>query len=322
MPASSLMSLSYLRFRHLMLIDLLVEHGTLHKVAKILNITQPAATGMLNDLEALIGLTLFTRSRQGVAPTEAAAAVLNRCRIILNEFEDLTSTITRVAQGEQPLLRVGIVPQAFVAYFPQTVERFLQAGGCAITTREATARQLLDALLEGQLDCVVGRLPPSGMGSDHADKPLHFLKLYEEDICIVAGPDNPLVDQKSPSFQQLVECSWVLQQPDSSVRGALSEAFLRKGVQLPNPVVETSTYIQNLSLVANSQLLTVAPRRPAEMQQALGLVRILDVPLVVSPMQVGLISRASAGKMPALTLFQQCFVDSVEEDRLRNLAVR
>ena len=46
-----------------MLIDLLVEHGTLHKVARLLNITQPAATGMLNGLEALIGLKLFVRNR-------------------------------------------------------------------------------------------------------------------------------------------------------------------------------------------------------------------------------------------------------------------
>lgn len=303
-----------------MLIDLLVEHGTLHKVARILNITQPAATGMLNDLESLVGLKLFVRSRQGVAPTPAATALLGRCRTLLNEFEDLTVTIKRVGDGEQSLLRVGIVPQAFVAYFPQAVERFLQAGGCAITTREATARQLLDALLAGQLDCVVGRLPPGGMSQDQAEKPLNFVKLYEEDICIVAGPQNPLVGRKALSFQHLAVCQWVLQQPDSSVRGALAEAFLRKGVQLPNPVVETSTYIQNLSLVANSQLLTVAPRRAAEMQQSLGLVRILDVSLAVSPMQVGLISRASAVGMPALKLFQDCFVDSVEKDRLRDAA--
>src|SRR5690606_1145113 len=108
-----------------------------------------------------------------------------RCRTILNEFDDLTATIARVSQGEQPLLRVGIVPQAFVAYFPQTVELFRQAGGCAIKTEEGTARQLLDALIEGHLDCVVGRLPSGGMASAQADTPLNFVKLYEEEVCIV-----------------------------------------------------------------------------------------------------------------------------------------
>ena len=309
------MALSYLKFRHLMLIDLLVEHGTLHKAAKCLSISQPATTAMLNDLEARIGLTLFVRSRQGVTPTEQAQAILSRCRTILNEFDDLTSTIARVSKGQQPLLRVGIVPQAFVAYFPKTVELFRQAGGCAIKTQEGTARQLLDALVEGHLDCVIGRLPNDGMAAAQADTPLTFVKLYEEEICVVAGPGNPLVDEATPSYETLAKCEWVLQRPDSSVRGALAEAFLRKGIQLPKPVVETSTYIQNLSIVANSSLLTVAPRRAAEMQQALGLVRILDLSLGVSPMQVGLITRASAGKITALSLFQECFIRSVNESK-------
>jgi DNA-binding transcriptional LysR family regulator len=60
-------SLSHLKLRHLMLVDYLMEHGTLHEAAKLLSISQPAATGMLNDLARLPGLVLFTRSRSGTS---------------------------------------------------------------------------------------------------------------------------------------------------------------------------------------------------------------------------------------------------------------
>jgi DNA-binding transcriptional LysR family regulator len=50
-----------------MLVDYLMEHGTLHEAAKLLSISQPAATGMLNDLARLPGLVLFTRSRSGTS---------------------------------------------------------------------------------------------------------------------------------------------------------------------------------------------------------------------------------------------------------------
>ncbi|WP_420223285.1 hypothetical protein [Pigmentiphaga litoralis] len=76
--------------------------------------------------------------------------------------------------------------------------------------------------------------------------------------------------------------------------------------------MEAATYIQSLSLVANSQLLTVTPRRAAERQAALGLVRIVDIRLKISPMQVGLITRQSAAQLPAVALFQRCFADSVD----------
>jgi DNA-binding transcriptional LysR family regulator len=318
MTSVSAMSLSHLKFRHLMLIVLLSDQGTLHKAAQVLNVSQPAVTGMLNDLERLLGLVLFDRGRQGVVPTAATRSIIDRCRLMLNEFDDLVAAINRVSAGEPASLRVGIVPQAFVAFFPQTVERFRHRGGCALRAREGTARQLLDALLKGELDCVVGRLPGGGSSEDPGIAALRFVKLYEEDICIVAGADHPLTAVKRPTFDTLAACDWVLQRPDSSVRGALAEAFLRQGLRLPAPVVESSTYIQSLSLVANSRLLTVAPRRAAERQAALGLVRIVDIQLNVSPMQVGLITRQSAAQLPAVALFHTCFIESVGAAEIEN----
>ena len=88
------MSLSHLKFRHLMLVEFLVRHGTLHKAARLLNISQPAATGMLNDLEQLLGISLFTRSRLGVAPTPSAQALLAKEHKIAVRVVSMPSTTT------------------------------------------------------------------------------------------------------------------------------------------------------------------------------------------------------------------------------------
>ncbi|ANN65363.1 LysR family transcriptional regulator [Bordetella bronchialis] len=311
MSPHSPMALSHLKFRHLLLVESLIEQGTIHKAAQRLNISQPAATAMLNDLEGLVGIPLFTRSRQGVTPTEQTHALLGRIRTILNEFDELSSVIGRVASGRSALLRVGVVPQAFIAYLPKAIDLFRQAGGCAIRTHESTARQLLDMLIAGELDCVIGRLPNASSALAHAASQLSFVNLYREEICIVVGPHNPAAGQRDIGYQDLARREWVMQRPDSAVRGALAETFLRHGVQPPEPVVETSTYIQNLAIVAQSDLFTVAPRRAAAMHQELGLVRILDLPLDVVPMQVCLIRRQSSNRDPALALFEQAFLDSV-----------
>jgi DNA-binding transcriptional LysR family regulator len=312
MPPHSALALTHLKFRHLSLIQLLVSEGTIHKAAARLSISQPAATAMLNDLEALVGIPLFLRSRQGVVPTEQALALLGRVRTILNEFDELAAVIARIAAGDTPLLRVGVVPQAFISYLPRAIDLFRQAGGCAIRTHEATARQLLDLLIAGELDCVVGRLPNACAALTDGAQRLSFVSLYQEEVCIVVGPRNPAVQEAGMSYASLAQREWVLQRPDSAIRSALAEAFLRHGVEPPQPVVETSTYIQNLAIVAQSNLFTVAPRRAALMQQNLGLVRILDIALDVVPMQVCLIRRKSSSQDLALSLFQEAFLQSVQ----------
>lgn len=166
-------------------------------------------------------------------------------------------------------------------------------------------------LIAGELDCVVGRLPNASSALALGASQLSLVNLYQEEICIVVGPDNPAIGQPDMDYETLARRDWVIQRPDSAVRGALAEAFLRHGVQPPEPVVETSTYIQNLAIVAQSNLFTVAPRRAAAVHQELGLVRILDMCLNVVPMQVCLIRRKSSQEDPAISLFQQAFVDSM-----------
>lgn len=311
MSTRSPLALSHLKFRHLMLIELLIREGTLRKVARHLNVSQPAATAMLNDLEDFIGLQLFVRNRQGVLPTEQTMAVASRVHTILNEFDELMSAIRRVAAGSDAMLRLGVVPQAFIRYLPKAIDLFQQEGGCSIRTREATSQELLELLLEGELDCVVGRLPSEGACLKAAAARLNFVDLYTDEVCVVVGPHNPAAAMTKVSYQFLAQCSWVMQRPQSGVRQALTEAFLRKGIFMPDPVIETSSYIQNLSIVANSGLFTVAPRSAAQAHQALGLVKILNIRLEVSPMQVCLITRKSSAGNSQLACFKEAFMQSL-----------
>ena len=291
MDAQSALSLSHLKFRHLMLIVHLADFGTLHKAARHLSVSQPAVSAMLSDLEALIGFPLFIRSHRGVMLTPQGAVILESARTLLNEFGDFTATLGRVSQGRERMLRMGVVPQAFAAYLPQAIERFREQGGCAVRAQEGTARQLLSLLLDGQLDCVIGRLPSEGMPEGHDSSSITFATLYEEDICVVAGTEQ--LRKKAPrTFEDLLAYEWVLQRRDSSVRRAFAEAFLRRGIQPPDPVVETTNYLQSLAIVSRAGFCTVAPRRAAELQQKLGAVTVLDFKLGIAPMQVGFIARS------------------------------
>ena len=56
--------------RHLQLLRLIAQHGSLTRVAEHMATSQPAVTHALAELEAMFGAPLFTRSARGMAPSE------------------------------------------------------------------------------------------------------------------------------------------------------------------------------------------------------------------------------------------------------------
>jgi DNA-binding transcriptional LysR family regulator len=305
-----------------MLVSQLVEHGSIHRAARALNISQPAATSMLNDLEERFGFTLFQRGPRGVYPNEKVKLLMDRAKTTLNEFTELATEVERVFLGRDLVLRVGIVPQAYVTYLPEVIALFQARHGCALKTEEGTARQLLSRLCDASLDCVVGRLPEDDLPLGYDVSTLMFSTLYQEEICIVVSSDKQRHPHPAMNYEALREQKWVLQRRDSVVRKSLNEAFLRHGLAPPIPVVETSNYVQSLAIVSRSDLYTVAPRGAAEIQERLGVVSILKFPLNVRPMQVSFINRKSTEAHAAMVLFRQCFVEIVEKSALQVQAQR
>lgn len=314
MAAPSTMSLSHLKFRHLMLVLHLQEFRNLHKAAKHLNISQPAASAMLQDLESLLGLQLFIRSRQGVVPTKEAYTLTDRARSMVNEFDALAGTVERLGRKTPPLLRLGLVPQAFFACLPKAIEHYRADGGSAVLrTQEGTAQQLTSLLYDGILDAVVGRLSSASIAEGRDMAELSFTPLYDEQICVVEGTAE--ARRQKPGYASLATRDWVLQRRDSSVRRELADAFLRRGLMLPEPVVETTNYIQSLAVLGESNYCTVAPRRAVDIYVQLGMVRILDIPLDIAPMPVSFITRKTSESNLNLASLRDSFVKAVQPER-------
>ena len=300
-------SLSHLKFRHLILLKHLVEFGNLHKAAKHLSISQPAASAMLREFEKQLGLSLFVRTTQGVMPTEASTILANRAGTILNEFGAFVHEVKQLVKNHSPLLRVGVVPQALFAYLPRAIELFRETGDGIVSIQEGTAKHLLLQLFEGKLDCIIGRLSGASMPLMRNTEELIFFPLYSERICIVEGTRHKRT--KKISYEDLAKRDWVLPRPDSSLRQQLTDSFLRRGLMLPDPVIETTNYFQSLTVLSHSNLCSVIPQSAADMHVKLGNIRIIDMPTDLMPMPVSFILRASAKDNINVIRFREIFAE-------------
>jgi DNA-binding transcriptional LysR family regulator len=88
------------------------EEGSLTRAAGRLYVSQPALTKQIKQLEAQLGVRLFTRSKAGMALTEPGRALAERVPDLLAAW-DLALRATRRAAGEAArVLRVGFLASA------------------------------------------------------------------------------------------------------------------------------------------------------------------------------------------------------------------
>ena len=278
--------LDQLRVRQLRFLTLLASQGSLSATADHLSMTPSAASMMLKEIEGLFDTKLFRRQGRGMALTEAGHALLPRCQTMLGEIGAMDSTLR--APGN-PVLRLGAFPHTTTTVLPGIVKQLI-AGPSAWRLKivDGSADHLLQLLLRGDIDLLLGRWPQQFAGT-HAIDGLAQRVLYEGSLAVVAARSHPLAGRRSVTLPDLLHWPWILPGTQSTTRLALMEAFLRRGLAPPLPLVESPSFFYSLSVVAQTELLTCCAHSAA--LQSGHATSILPVAVGPDPTPVALVWR-------------------------------
>src|SRR5437868_4393458 len=102
--------LARLRFRHLQMLVVLDDTGGIRRAAERLNLTQPAISKSLSELEEAFGFLLFERTRRGLIATPQGEVVLQGAALLINEARRLQVEAQAAQANEAALLRIGAIP--------------------------------------------------------------------------------------------------------------------------------------------------------------------------------------------------------------------
>lgn len=83
------------------------DTGAISRAAREMGLGQPAASRLLDALEARLGARLFTRTTRRLALTDAGRLALNRARTLLAEADDLEAALRGLDRAPAGLLRVA-----------------------------------------------------------------------------------------------------------------------------------------------------------------------------------------------------------------------
>lgn len=139
-----------MELRHLRYFIAVAEGQNVTHAAARLNISQPALSRQIRDLEDILGVSLFTRGANVVHLTDAGKAFLHDCRAILRKVDD---AVDKVKWGKREKLRIGYAASPTADILSPALRRFQDSHPyVTVTLHDMTSKALLDGIRNHKLD--------------------------------------------------------------------------------------------------------------------------------------------------------------------------
>ncbi|EBK3261713.1 LysR family transcriptional regulator [Salmonella enterica subsp. enterica serovar Enteritidis] len=223
-----------IRLRHLHTFVAVAQQGTLGRAAETLNLSQPALSKTLNELEQLTGTRLFERGRLGAQLTVPGEQFLTHAVKVLDALNTAGQALNRKEDASADVVLVGALPTAALGILPAAIGRFhQQQKSTSLQVATMNNTMLLAGLKSGEIDLGIGRMSdPELMGG------LNYELLFLESLKLVVRPGHPLL-QETITLSRVME--WpVVVSPKGTVPRQNAEALLQsQGCKMPAGCIET-----------------------------------------------------------------------------------
>lgn len=244
-----------MRLQHLHLLLTLAQTGSLRASAEALNVSQPALTKALKQLEEEFGTALVIRSPKGVRLAPAGELLAARAATVVRELERAKEEVAWHTQNSQVTLTVGVSPAAALMLTAKAVALFQARWPDArVRLVDALYPKALQQLRSGEVDIALGPLPASGLGQD-----LHAQALIHSPTVIVARKGHALL--KARGLEDLQGAAWILTGPRLGPGDPTHLGFEAKGLTPPKVMLECESFSTLLAMLPQMGMLAAVPQR-------------------------------------------------------------
>lgn len=258
-----------IRLRQLELLAALEQAPTLSAAAREVRLSQPAASKLLGSLSGDLSINLFEKEGRSLRPTAAGRALIRHAANLIGNLDRAQAEIEAIESGLSGTVAVGAGIGACYVLMPRALSLLLdRTPDVIVTMREGAMEEHFAMLRDGRLDLVIGRVEPALV-----DRNFAMDELYDPAICIVAGPQHPLVRGSPVGWAKLAEQDWILPQDGTPMRAGIERIFRRVKRRPARCMIESSSIQTNVSLMNARNLLWVLSEDITAYFEALGLLK-------------------------------------------------
>lgn len=292
-------AITRLKLRQLRLLVAVGQYGSIQNAAKELQVSQPAATKLIQDLELDFEVKLFERTNRGVIPTAYGEALIRHGKLILSQVSNAAQELDDLTEGSSGRVVIGTLLAAAPSLLPGAIDSLMnERPNVAIKVVEGTNDALMPALFSGEIDMIVGRLP----AYRHRTK-LTQEQLFNDRIVGVVGNNHKLAKKRKVTFEQLRPFGWILPPLETTLRRQVDQYFVNQDQYMPPLVFESVSYLTNRSLLMRRDLVGLMPEHVVSQDIASGSLTQVNwaVPFGTGP--VGISYRGQDSLSPAGSAF-------------------
>ncbi|MDX7950132.1 LysR family transcriptional regulator [Lichenihabitans sp. Uapishka_5] len=263
-----------LKINHMRMLIALEANGQVSTAAHLLNISQPAASRMISEIEDLLQVPICERLSRGIALTAYGKALARRARTVLLELREAEREIGELRTGRGGRVSLGTVTAPSINLAVPAIKRIRELfPKIEINIEVATSADLAGALLASRYDFYIGRIP-----DDLNPRLFDSRQIGVERACLVVRRGHPLMRHARVPIEDLTTFDWVFQPTGSLLRRTLEGIFVSRGIPLPDRILNTSSSFLTLVMVAQTDAIApIATDVASFVNSADGLAGAIDV---------------------------------------------
>lgn len=285
---------------HLFRLRAVIEEGSMRKAAGRLNLTQPALSRSIAQLESIFGRPLLVRHTRGIEPTDFGLRVLSTVNRMSRQWELAQEDLMRTGRETTGVLRLRTGPLWRSVVLPSILPEFqVQFPGVDVVLEYASPRPVLEDLIEGHCDISFG-----GVQIDaKRDKRLIRREFVTVRDRIVARRDHPLLaDLDQDGFVRaphLLDYPWIVYTGDSVYELQTQHAMIERLGRAPLVRCRSESLLAVLGLLQRSDYLCILPEASVHATPEMQL-RALPLPWTGRVVPSGAVYRAEMADWPPL----------------------
>ncbi len=282
-----------LQLAHVRTLEVVARHGSFSRAATELNLTQPAVSMHVSQLEQRLGIPLLERVGKRAFPTRAGEVLLAHAARAVAELEAGIAMVQRLRGIVAGRVRIGTSASISIYLLPPVLRRVrARHPEVELVVVTGNAPEIARAVVANALDVGIVSLPVR-------ERELTILPFYRDELVAIAPPQARWRRRRTIGAAELARETLILFEQGSTQRRVVDAWFRGAGVS-PGQAMELGNTEAIKKLVGAGLGLSMgswfAVRNDA---QARRLVALRLIPRLVH--QRGIILRKDKPRAPALT---------------------
>ena len=218
--------MSSVNFHQLSIFHTVARVGSFTKAAAELDISQPAVSIQIKQLEHSLQTTLLSRLRRGVVLTDTGEAVYKYTKQIFSLADEMRYAIQDIEGLDAGRLTIGSSSTPGECILPLVIGMFhSRYPKVDVSLAISNTQTVVDQILNRQLDLGMAGAPIDRDG-------LVSFSYTNDEVVLVASAAHPLARNGQSSIADIDGQPFIMREPGSATRKAAEDRLAESGVQV------------------------------------------------------------------------------------------